>query len=78
MLFTSYLLRYERILAINSTVTNSENQKPAILMAIKTANDLGVFTVLSQTTSFVTCKDLAAQKNADIQLVGKYYPKEKY
>ncbi|KAJ5787335.1 hypothetical protein N7457_002325 [Penicillium paradoxum] len=42
---------------------------PGVLMAVKTANDLGVFTVLSQTTSFATCKELAVQKNADIQLV---------
>jgi hypothetical protein len=50
------------------------NQKPAVLMAIKTASDLSIFTILSQTTSFATCKELAARKNADLQLVGKYYP----
>ncbi|KAJ6006798.1 hypothetical protein N7451_004742 [Penicillium sp. IBT 35674x] len=42
---------------------------PAVLMAIKTASDLDIFTVLSQTTSSVTCKELAARKNADGQLV---------
>ncbi|CAG7947210.1 unnamed protein product [Penicillium nalgiovense] len=42
---------------------------PAVLMAVKTANDLSIFSLLSQTTSFVTCGELAAQKNADIQLV---------
>lgn len=39
-------------------------------MAVKTAHDLGVFARLSQTTSSVTCKELAAGKNADTQLVG--------
>ncbi|KAJ5387069.1 hypothetical protein N7509_009610 [Penicillium cosmopolitanum] len=42
---------------------------PAVLMAVKTANDLGIFDLLSQTTSFVTCEELATQKNADVQLV---------
>lgn len=39
-------------------------------MAVKTAHDLGVFARLSQTTSIITCKELAAEKGADIQLVG--------
>lgn len=42
-------------------------------MAIKTASDLNIFNVLCQTTTFVTCKELAVQKNADGQLVGKYF-----
>ncbi|CAG8282654.1 unnamed protein product [Penicillium salamii] len=42
---------------------------PSVLMAVKTANDLGIFNVLSESTSFVTPKKLAVQKNADIQLV---------
>ncbi|KAF9889284.1 hypothetical protein FE257_007392 [Aspergillus nanangensis] len=45
---------------------------PAVLMAVKTASDLGIFTQLSQTTSLATCEELAAQKNADIQLVGRF------
>lgn len=42
-------------------------------MAIKTASDLDIFTILSQTTSSVTYKELAARKNADGQLVGQYH-----
>ncbi|KAJ5887223.1 hypothetical protein N7504_011270 [Penicillium tannophilum] len=42
---------------------------PAVLMAIKTASDLDIFTILSQTTFSVTYKELAARKNADGQLV---------
>jgi hypothetical protein len=60
------------------TYTNGCNQKPAVLMAVKTANDLGIFALLSQTTSFVTCEELATQKNADNQLVGKYYLEIRY
>jgi hypothetical protein len=41
-------------------------------MAVKTANDLGIFALLSQTTSFVTCEQLAAPKNADVPLVGMF------
>jgi hypothetical protein len=75
MLFTNYLLRYElaSALAIYATGTDVWNRKPAVLMAVKTANDLNIFTLLSQATSVVTCEELAAQKNADIQLVGKFY-----
>ncbi|KAJ5876791.1 hypothetical protein N7455_000256 [Penicillium solitum] len=42
---------------------------PAILMAVKTANDMGVFTLLSEKRSAVSWEELAALKNADIQLV---------
>ncbi|KAF3406312.1 Demethylsterigmatocystin 6-O-methyltransferase [Talaromyces pinophilus] len=42
---------------------------PAILMAVKTASDLNVFTVLSDRTSPASCEELAGPKNADIQLV---------
>lgn len=42
-------------------------------MAIKTASDLDIFAVLSQTISSVTYKELAARKNADGQLVGQYH-----
>ncbi|KAK1146540.1 hypothetical protein N8T08_002970 [Aspergillus melleus] len=38
---------------------------PTILMAIKIACDIGVFEVLTKTTSFVTSSELAAQKQAD-------------
>ncbi|CAI7576054.1 unnamed protein product [Penicillium discolor] len=42
---------------------------PAVLMAVKTANDMGVFTLLSEKRSAVSWEELAALKNADIQLV---------
>lgn len=48
------------------------NQKPAVLMAVKTASDLSIFTLLSEETSPVSWRELAAPKNADIQLVGRY------
>lgn len=41
-------------------------------MAVKTANDMGIFTILSEKRSAVTWEELAAPKNADIQLVGKH------
>lgn len=47
--------------------------QPTVLMAIKIAYDLGIFALLSQSTSFVTCGQLAFQKNADIQLVGMFF-----
>lgn len=75
MQFTSYSLRYDPIFRqLSYSSTDVWSQKPAVLMAVKTANDLSIFSLLSQTTSFVTCGELAAQKNADIQLVGRYYP----
>ncbi|PLB53889.1 S-adenosyl-L-methionine-dependent methyltransferase [Aspergillus steynii IBT 23096] len=46
-------------------------QCPAIPMAVKTAADLGIFTALSATTSFVTCDQLAASQNADEALVDR-------
>lgn len=42
---------------------------PAVLMAVKTASDLGIFTILSDRTSPASWEDLAGPKNADIQLV---------
>lgn len=41
-------------------------------MAVKTASDMGIFTILSKKASFATCEDLAEEKGADNQLVGKY------
>lgn len=49
--------------------------KPSVPMAVKIAHDMGIFALLSHTTSFVTCEDLAAEKNADVQLVGRYHPR---
>ncbi|OJZ88481.1 hypothetical protein ASPFODRAFT_44168 [Aspergillus luchuensis CBS 106.47] len=43
--------------------------QPSVLMAVKTAHDLGIFTMLSTTDSFVTCEQLAAAENADVPLV---------
>jgi hypothetical protein len=75
MRFTSYSLRYDPISRqFSYSSTDAWRRKPAVLMAVKTANDLGAFDILSQTTSFATCGELAARKNADIQLVGRYYP----
>ncbi|PYH64193.1 S-adenosyl-L-methionine-dependent methyltransferase [Aspergillus vadensis CBS 113365] len=37
--------------------------QPSVLMAVKTAHDLGIFTMLSQTNSFVTCGQMAALKS---------------
>lgn len=54
------------------TTANVRNQKPAILLAVKTASDMGVFTVLSEKRSAVSWEELAALKNADNQLVGRY------
>lgn len=42
-------------------------------MAVKTAHDLGIFTMLATTNSFVTCEQLAAAENADVPLVGIYH-----
>ncbi|KAL4913627.1 S-adenosyl-L-methionine-dependent methyltransferase [Aspergillus aurantiobrunneus] len=42
---------------------------PTILMAVKIAHDLDVFRVLSATTSFVTCEQLAAPKHSDVLLI---------
>ncbi|KAJ5945656.1 hypothetical protein N7454_002495 [Penicillium verhagenii] len=42
---------------------------PTVLMAVKTASDLGIFAVLSPSTTFVTCQQLAIQESADIRLV---------
>ncbi|KAJ5939000.1 hypothetical protein N7466_002134 [Penicillium verhagenii] len=42
---------------------------PTVLMAVKTASDLGIFAVLSPSTTFVTCQQLATQESADIHLV---------
>lgn len=47
------------------------NLQPAVLMAVKTASDLSIFTVLSDRTTPYSWKELAAPKNADIQLVGR-------
>lgn len=52
--------------------TDVWNQKPAVLMAVKTASDLGIFALLSEKTYPVSWRELAAPKKADIQLVGKY------
>jgi hypothetical protein len=75
MPFTSYLLRYDPIFRQSRySSTDVWSQKPAVLMAVKTANDLGIFSLLSQMTSFATCGELAARNKADIQLVGRSYP----
>jgi hypothetical protein len=58
--------------ALYLPTANVWNQKPAILMAVKTANDMGIFTLLSEKRSAVSWEELAALKNADIQLVGRY------
>lgn len=67
---TNCSLRYDPDIGICLLLSNVANQKPAVPMAVKTAHDLGVFARLSQTTSIITCKELAAEKGADIQLVG--------
>lgn len=41
-------------------------------MAVKTASDMGIFNFFSKRASFATCEDLAEEKGADSQLVGKY------
>jgi hypothetical protein len=51
---------------MDKTYQRVECQKPAVLMAVKTANDLGIFSLLSQMTSFATCGELAARNKADI------------
>jgi hypothetical protein len=40
-------------------------------MAAKVALDLDIFLVLSETTSSVTCRELASRKGASVQLVGR-------
>ncbi|KAE8150516.1 S-adenosyl-L-methionine-dependent methyltransferase [Aspergillus avenaceus] len=42
---------------------------PTILMAVKTASDLGIFSRLCDGDAFVTCKELATPKGADVQLI---------
>lgn len=39
-------------------------------MAVKIAHDLDLFDALCETTSFVTCEELAAAKNASDILIG--------
>lgn len=41
-------------------------------MAVKTASDLGIFSLLSEEAPPLSWKQLAAPKNADVQLVGMW------
>lgn len=73
MQFTSFSLRYEPVAPpICLSGTDVWSQKPSVLMAVKTASDLGIFDSLSENPSPVCWKELAGPRNADIQLVGKF------
>lgn len=71
-LFTSVWLVASMYVLFDTDVRR--DLKPSVPMAVKIAHDMGIFALLSHTTSVVTCEDLAAEKNADVQLVGRYHP----